>query len=103
MGAEENQCELRGVCGGGDGSVLSTLPHEYNTLNSPAIYQGDRHRCRRTGDIQGVFSTGNEVGVMPDKWMPGKGKQPREAQRKLHVSSLEVEGGNYIESNGTAM
>ena len=34
-----------------------------------------------------------EVGGVSGIWVPGEGKQPREAQGKLHVSALEVKYG----------
>ena len=33
--------------------------------------------------------------------MPGKGKQPREAEEKLHVSTLEVKDENPTRGTGT--
>ena len=73
---------------GVDGSVLSPSPHVESTSNSPATDQGVRHRWRGIRDIQSVLSEGAEVGGVPGRWMPGKGEQPRENQRTLHVSSL---------------
>ena len=78
MGAEENQGELRGVRGGGDGGVVTTPLHVENARYIPATYPGGRHRRRGSGDICGVFSACTEVGGIPGRWMPGKRKQARE-------------------------
>ena len=40
---------------------------------------GCRRWQRRTKDIQGVFYVGTEVGGVPGRRMPSKGKQPRES------------------------
>ena len=57
--------------------------------------KGDRYIC-------GLFSAGTEVGGMTGRWMNEKGKQPRETQRKFHVSALEGEGGNFTGGTRTA-
>ena len=56
---------------------------------------------RRTRDIQGVLSSGTDVGGIPGIHMPNKGEQPREATKTLHVSTLEVKGVNPTGGNGT--
>ena len=77
MGVEEKQGKLRGVRGG-DGGVLYPSPHGENTRNSPATDQGGRRWWRGTIYIQGLLSTGTEVGGNTGRWMPEKEEQPRE-------------------------
>ena len=61
---------------------------------------GGRRRRRGYRYIHGIFSAGTEVGGVPGRRMPDEGEQPRETQRTIHVSELEVEGGGYIEGTG---
>ena len=86
---------------GGDVGVLFTSPHGYITLDSPATDLGDRCFQRGDVDISGVFSAGNEFGCLTGRWMPGKGKQPRETQRTLHILAPEGKCGNYTVGTGT--
>ena len=93
-GAEENQGELREVWVG-EGGILTPSPHGENTWDGPDTDLGGRHWKKGAGDIHCVFSTVTEVHDMHCRWMPRKGKQPRETHRTLHVLTLEGEYGDY--------
>ena len=86
----------------GNGGVISPSTHGEDTWNGPATYQGDRFWRWGAIDRYGVFSASNEVGGVPSRRMPVKGKQPRETQRTLFDFEIEVEGGDYTEVTGTA-
>ena len=86
----------------GNGNVLLLSPHGKVTWNSPATEQGSRRWWKRNGDIHGVLSVDIEVVGMPSRRMSGKAEQPRGAYGTLHVSTLEVEGGDTTGGNGTA-
>ena len=101
MGEEENHSKFRGVQGG-NGCVLPLPPYSEVARDSPATYQGGRHRGRRFGDLHGVLSADPEVGGMPGGRMSGKGKNPRETAGALNVSTLEGEGGHFTGDTGTA-
>ena len=45
---------------------------------------------------------GFEVGGLPSRGMSRKSKQPKEAYGALHVSTLEVKGGDTRGGNRTA-
>ena len=46
---------------------------------------------------------GIEVKDVPGRRIFGKGKQLRDTQRKMHVSEMEVKGGDYIGGIGTSI
>ena len=85
---------------GNDGVIFPT-PHGENTQNLPSKYQGVVRQRRGDKDIRGVSSVGTEVDGVTGIRMPGKGGQPRETQRTLHVSELEGKGGDYTGVTGT--
>ena len=81
--------------------VLPLSPHGDNIRYSPIIDPGGIRRRRGDGDIRGVFFAGTEVGGMTGRRMPGKGKQPRDTHRTLHVLAPEGKVGKYIGGTGT--
>ena len=80
--------------GRGDVGVVNPSAHGGSTWDSPVTYLGGRRRLRRTVDIRGVLTTGAEVGGVSGRQVTDEGKQPWEAQETLHVSALEVKGGD---------
>ena len=72
--------------------VVSSLHYQMERTHRIVLPQtkGGRRWWRGDGDLRVVLPVGTEVGDVPSRWVPGKDKQSREAQRKLHVSELEV-------------
>ena len=79
---------------GKNGGVLPSLPHEDIPQDSPDTDHRSRLWGRRFGDLLGVISTDNEVGVIPGGRMSGKGKHSRENVGAFYVSTLEGEGSD---------
>ena len=82
--------------------VLYPSPHGDNAQNIPPTYQGGRRLSRGAVDRRVVFFAGTGVSVVTSRRMNGKGKQPRDIQRTLHVLVLEGKGNHYTGVTRTA-
>ena len=67
-----------------------------------ASYQGYRRRGMRLGDLKDVVTADFEVGGVPGRGIPGKGKHSRQIEGEFHLSTLEVQGGYHAGGTVTA-